>query len=588
MLCSFTPLNAAITEEIMVMQRRMMLGAMRDPTATMLTIVVTGVEEAALRCTMDARDSFFEWLTGEDSPTGAQLKYKRLTQAASAACGMRCEVTSIITSRLTYMMMRPHRFAFNFGYGFDASDEYMVSAEFLMASMFLELGLEVVVDGAATDIEFRHGIDVESFWRMWRRNPGHYLGVHVCSSLAALQMAFWAFSTLPSPFFCTSMTDPCSCRGGGFNIFKTFCDAIDGSKPEHRSNNQTNGTAAAANSATPINSSAFAAARASAKAQYTGLLESLEGNSTTVMVTGTVIVIMALIFFVARSQLAAAYAKRENEELEQQQVELIEQNTRIRLRLDAEEGPMKAAILEGASALVLLDMLEDTWVPVTEGSLKIKEQQQKNNKAATRETAASQGMPGEHQPRRGQDQEALDAFAKYWHDIVSAPDPEGTCLQAILSFLEAHKRHRKHLAFLQDGGGRSALDMSSPLAEVALHRGILFCGRFELEGPPVHVSQTCAVVFAKDYQPQFEQYQVLATSFASGSSRSRVGIDEHTKDEDEVAPAPELLVALKLMQSRDALQREIEYRGDFKKVVAEDKTAVRSFRRVEPLLSCEL
>ena len=91
----------------MVMQRRMMLGAMQDPTATVLTIVVTGVEEAFLRCTMDTRDLYWDWLTGVDSPTGAKLKLKRLIQAASAACGMRSEVTSIITSRVAHMVMRP-------------------------------------------------------------------------------------------------------------------------------------------------------------------------------------------------------------------------------------------------------------------------------------------------------------------------------------------------------------------------------------------------------------------------------------------------------------------------------------------------
>ena len=89
----------SMIEEIMVMQRRMMLGAMRDPTASVLTIVVTGLEEALVRCTMVYRDELWDSITGRREPTEAEIKAKRLIQAASAANGMRIEVTSIIASR---------------------------------------------------------------------------------------------------------------------------------------------------------------------------------------------------------------------------------------------------------------------------------------------------------------------------------------------------------------------------------------------------------------------------------------------------------------------------------------------------------
>ena len=90
---------ASMLEEVMVMQRRMMLGGMRDPTATVLTIVVTGVEEALVRCTMVYRDELWDWITSRPKPTESEIRAKRLVQAASAANGMRIEVTSIITSR---------------------------------------------------------------------------------------------------------------------------------------------------------------------------------------------------------------------------------------------------------------------------------------------------------------------------------------------------------------------------------------------------------------------------------------------------------------------------------------------------------
>ena len=91
--------NVSILEEIMVMYRRMMLGGMRDPTAAVLTIVVTGLEEALFRCTMVYRDELWDWITGRPKLTESEIKVKRLVQAASAASGVRLEVTSIITSR---------------------------------------------------------------------------------------------------------------------------------------------------------------------------------------------------------------------------------------------------------------------------------------------------------------------------------------------------------------------------------------------------------------------------------------------------------------------------------------------------------
>ena len=89
----------SVLEELMVMQRRMMVGAMRDPTASVLTIVVTGLEEALVRCTMVYRDELWDWVTNKSEPTESYIKAKRLVQAASVASAMRIEVVAIITSR---------------------------------------------------------------------------------------------------------------------------------------------------------------------------------------------------------------------------------------------------------------------------------------------------------------------------------------------------------------------------------------------------------------------------------------------------------------------------------------------------------
>ena len=89
----------SILEEVMVMQRRMMLGAMHDPVAAAVAIVVNGLEEAIVRCTMVYRDELWAWASGRPELNEAELRATRLVQAASAANGMRIEVTCIITSR---------------------------------------------------------------------------------------------------------------------------------------------------------------------------------------------------------------------------------------------------------------------------------------------------------------------------------------------------------------------------------------------------------------------------------------------------------------------------------------------------------
>ena len=93
---------AMFVEEFLVMYRRMMLGGMRDPTATIFAIVVNGLEEALVRCTIVYRDELWRWLCGLPEPTKAECESTRLVQGASVAQAMHVEVTCIITSRSVY------------------------------------------------------------------------------------------------------------------------------------------------------------------------------------------------------------------------------------------------------------------------------------------------------------------------------------------------------------------------------------------------------------------------------------------------------------------------------------------------------
>ena len=66
-----------VVEEIMVVQRRMMVGAMRDPMAAVLTIIFTALEEATLRCTLAYRDELWIWLMGLPTPSEMEMENNR-------------------------------------------------------------------------------------------------------------------------------------------------------------------------------------------------------------------------------------------------------------------------------------------------------------------------------------------------------------------------------------------------------------------------------------------------------------------------------------------------------------------------------
>ena len=99
--------------------------------------------------------------------------------------GMYNEYVAIITSRVMYIALRPHRFAFNLGYGFDSTDASMTTITMLVTSAFIELIFEGLVDCYALDIEFKNGVDVDEFWKMWKVNPAAFWGMTVCDSLLA-------------------------------------------------------------------------------------------------------------------------------------------------------------------------------------------------------------------------------------------------------------------------------------------------------------------------------------------------------------------------------------------------------------------
>ena len=263
---------------------------------------------------------------------------------------MYIEIVSIITCRLVYLAFRPHRFVVGFGYG-----EAMTSTTLLVTSMFIEIIFEVVVDYFALAIEYKHGIDLSKFWEMWRMNAAAFWGLVICDGFASIITTIWAFKLIPNAIFCTSDKDPCSCVGGGFEIYKSLCNGNESSAwNETKTSNQN--------------------LDGQAQAEFKGIVDALGNDSTVVVVTVGVTTLIALIFVLARVILALAQAKDEKAEAETLAEELRQANIKIQdqlmlSKLNAEQVAIVEANSDSLDQLVPLALKLDWRSLVFEGRL---------------------------------------------------------------------------------------------------------------------------------------------------------------------------------------------------------------------------
>ena len=189
----------------------------------------------------------------------------------------------------------------------------MTDITVLIASAFVELAFEAVVDCFALDVEMRNGVDLEQFWEMWRVNAIAFMGVSVTDSLSAVVLNVWAFKVIPSEYsffspilvvslahathtqrfalssfsspvavlFCTSAEDPCSCNGGGFEIVAPFC-----------------------NFTTEENNVSSKTKQESARSEFVGVFDALGDNTAVVIISVGVGVVILAVFAVARIVIA--------------------------------------------------------------------------------------------------------------------------------------------------------------------------------------------------------------------------------------------------------------------------------------------
>ena len=143
------------------------------------------------------------------------------------------------------------------------------------------------------------------------------------SSIGATVCTAWAFRQHPNVIFCASPTDPCSCIGGGFDIFAIYCNSsavIQGNASNFSSENMS--TAVVVH-----------VAAAEAQTQQVSLLDAVDGNAIIIFISIGALIVVVLIFGQARAFIAAASANDARAMAEAKLVEVRETNLKIRKEL---------------------------------------------------------------------------------------------------------------------------------------------------------------------------------------------------------------------------------------------------------------
>ena len=88
-----------LVELILVMLRRMLIGGINDPQYATIAILITGIEEALLRCTLIERDLFIRSFFTDEAPSDEQMEYQRGVWAMTIMNTMQAELIAIILCR---------------------------------------------------------------------------------------------------------------------------------------------------------------------------------------------------------------------------------------------------------------------------------------------------------------------------------------------------------------------------------------------------------------------------------------------------------------------------------------------------------
>lgn len=158
-------------------------------------------------------------------------------------------------------------------------------------------------------------------------------------------VSLMAMSTFPSKIFCSSL-DPCSCTGGGFDLYLPLCEArrLERQEPLNATSN-----------ATYENMTMYSAE--ALQHEYGSIFSFLGKDLMAVVVSVAVIAGITGIFILARSNLLLKRANKEKRQLSAKAAALHAKA----FALTNQAGPIKAALADGKGADEILKILNKTW-----------------------------------------------------------------------------------------------------------------------------------------------------------------------------------------------------------------------------------
>ena len=186
-----------------------------------------------------------------------------------------------------------------------------------------------IVDIHALSIEWKHGIDVDVFWKMWRANAAAFWGLTVIDSVISVFYILLFFRLFPVALFCTSPTDACSCEGGGFEIYQPFCNVT---VTEVVKSNLTSSSSA------NLTSLATLATLKRSRAQYRSIFEELEAEVATIATSVGAIILIVIVFTSARVYIAYIQAHDAQTIAEMKAARDREENLRLKVSWFKEVG----------------------------------------------------------------------------------------------------------------------------------------------------------------------------------------------------------------------------------------------------------
>ena len=148
-----------------------------------------------------------------------------------------------------------------------------------------------------------------------------FSGRAVTDMFGATMCTIWAFRQHPNIVFCTSPTDPCSCTGGGFDIFTIYC------------NKSVAGGNISSNVSSDNGTTSNAVVVATTQIERGSIFDAIDSNAVIIFISIGALVIIVLIFGQARASIASGKANDARAIAEAKVLELREANLKIRKEL---------------------------------------------------------------------------------------------------------------------------------------------------------------------------------------------------------------------------------------------------------------